>query len=93
MQGKNLRLALLLSLSLILGVAILYIFSPLIRMVLFSILGRTILKTSESGGIGAVAGGVSQSLVNALALLASLYVLILVAILIKRGPKDRRSRQ
>jgi hypothetical protein len=93
MNSKTFRLMLLLLLSLILGGAILYICFPLIEMILFSILGRTILKTSESGGIGAVAGGMSQLLVNVLALLVSLCVLILVAILIKRGTKDRRSQQ
>jgi len=90
---KNLRLAFLLFLSLTLGFAIFYICYPLIAVVMSSLLSRTISTTGESSGIAVVAGGVSQSVMNAFLLLATLCFLILVAILIKRSRQNHRSRQ
>jgi len=85
MIGRNALLALLLSLPLTLALGFLYALSPLI-LAMLSFLWKGITSSAgETGGIGAVAGGVSVSFSKMLALVAAILFLIIFAVLQKRS--------
>lgn len=85
--GRNILLALLLSLVLTLVIAVFYTFSPMITAIL-SLLWRGIVSRGpESSGVGAVAGGVSESFLKVLVLVAPILFFIILALLHKRSLK------
>ena len=84
---KNILLALLLSLSLTLVVAACYTFYPVILLILSSLWNR-IASQPESNGIAAVAGGVSESFLKVLVVVAPILFFIIFGLLQKRTVKS-----
>jgi hypothetical protein len=82
MTTRNILLALLLSFALTFVVAIIYTFYPLISVLLSNASGG-----AETGGIGAVAGGVSSSFLFALLVVEPILFLTIFALLQRRGAK------
>lgn len=85
--ARNILLALLLSLALTFTLAFLYAFYPLILGVLSLVWKGITSSGPQTGGIGAVAGGVSVSLTKTLAVAAALF-LIIFPLLQKRSAKQ-----
>ena len=79
MTGRNIFLALMLSVPLTFVVVIAYTFYPFI-----SVLLSNALSSSGTGGVGAVAGGVSSLFLSAL-LVAPILFLIIFALLQRRS--------
>ena len=82
--GRNILLALLLSLSLTLVFAALYTFYPVLSLILSSLWNRIASSQPDSSGIAAVAGGVSGSFLRALVVVAPALFFIIFALLQKR---------
>lgn len=82
MRTRNILLALLLSFALTFVVAIVFTFYPLI-----SVLLSNASSGSETGGIGAVAGGVSSPFFFALLVVEPVLFLIIFALLQRSGTK------
>ena len=80
MRTRNILLALLLSFTLTFVVLIVFMFYPLIPVLL-----SEASSGSETGGIGAVAGGVSSSFLFALLIVEPVLFLIIFALLQRRG--------
>ena len=86
--GRNLLLALALSLSLTLVFATFYTFYPVISLILSALWNRIASSQPESSGIAAVAGGVSESFLMVLAIVAPILFFIIFALLQKRTVKN-----
>jgi len=86
--GKNILLALLLSLSLTLVVAACYTFYPVILLILSSLWNRIASSQPDSNGIAAVAGGVSESFLKVLVVVAPILFFIIFGLLQKRTVKS-----
>ena len=86
--ARNILLALFLSLGVTFVSAILYAFSPLIAASLGLVLNSIVSSGPQTGGIGAVAGGVSPSFLNVLLILAFVLFLIIFVLLQKRVEKN-----
>jgi hypothetical protein len=84
---RNIFLALFLSLGLTLVSGVLYAFYPLMSASLGSLWGAIFSTGPQTGGIGAVAGGVSESFLKVLLILALVLFLIIFPVLQKRIPK------
>jgi hypothetical protein len=85
--GRNILLALLLSLFMTLVIAVFHTFSPVIAAIL-SLLWRGIVSRGpETNGVVAVAGGVSESFLKVLVLVAPILFFIILALLHKRSLK------
>ena len=87
MIGKNLLLAFVLSLLLTLALAFLYTFYPILLALLGLIWQGITSKGPQTGGIGAVAGGVSKSFLITLVIVVAVSFLIIFAVLQKRSRK------
>lgn len=85
--GKNLLRALLLSLFLTIVIAVFYTFSPVIVAIFSFLLRGIISRGPESSGVVAVAGGVSESFLQVLVLVAPILFIIILALLHKRSLK------
>ena len=83
--GRNILLALLLSWSLTLLLGVLYTFYPLISLILTGLWNRIASSQQDSSGIVAVAGGVSQSFLKMLVIVAPILFFIIFALLQKRA--------
>jgi hypothetical protein len=83
---RNVLLALLVSLTLTFVAAAVYVLYPLARVILLAYSGGT----AGSGGVGAVAGGVSESLLLILLLCEPLLFLVVFALLRRRRAKVSR---
>jgi hypothetical protein len=79
--------ALLLSLSLTLLLGALYTFYPLIALILTGLWNRIASSQPDSGGIVAIAGGVSESFLMVLMAVATILFIIIFASLQKRTVK------
>ena len=86
--ARNIFLAVFLSLVLTFVSAVLYTFYPLIAASLGLALNSIVSSGPQTGGIGAVAGGVSASFLNVLLILAFVLFLIIFALLQKRIEKN-----
>lgn len=82
MRTRNILLALMLSLTLTFVVAIVFTFYPLI-----SVLFSNVSSSSETEGIGAVAGGVDSFFFYALFIVEPVLFLTIFALLQRRGAK------
>jgi hypothetical protein len=81
MAGRNILLALLLSLPLTIAFGVLYTFYPLILAAL-SLIWRGIASNGpQTGGIGAVAGGVSVSFLKMLVISDAIIFLLIFGLL------------
>ena len=87
-SGRNILLALFLSLCLTLGFAAFYTFYPVISLILSSLWHRIASSQPDTSGIAAVAGGVSESFLAMLLVVASILFCIIFALLQKRTVKD-----
>ena len=87
MIGRNILLALSLSLPLTLALAVLYTFYPLILAILRIVWKGIVSSGPQSSGIGAVAGGVSESFLKTLVIVAAVIFLLIFALLQKRSMK------
>ncbi len=85
--ARNIFLAFFLSLGLTFVSAVLYTFYPLIAAG-FGLAWNSVSRSPQTGGIGAVAGGVSASFLNVLIILAFLLFLIIFALLQRRIEKN-----
>lgn len=85
--ARNIFLALSISLGLTFVSAVLYTFYPLIAASLGLVLNSIVSSGPQTGGIGAVAGGVSASFLNVLLILAFVLFLIIFALLQRRIEK------
>jgi hypothetical protein len=86
--GRNIMLALLLSLSLTLMVAAFYTFYPVILLILSSLWNRIASSQPDSNGIAAVAGGVSESFLKVLVVVGLIVFFIIFRLLQKRTAKS-----
>ncbi len=82
MTARNIVLALLLSFALTFVGTILYVFSPAIASLLSSQ-----SNSAETGGIGAVAGGVSSFFLSVLLIVEPILFLSIFALLQRKGTK------
>jgi len=82
MITRNILLALLLSFALSFVVAILYVFYPVIALLLSSA-----SNSAETRGIGAVAGGVSSFFLSMLLIVEPILFLSIFALLQRKGTK------
>lgn len=87
MIAKNILLALLLALPLTFALAFLYTFYPIILAILSLVWKGIVSSGPQTGGIGAVAGGVSVSSLKTLVIVAAILFLIIFALLQKRSMK------
>jgi hypothetical protein len=85
---RNIFLALFLSLGLTFVSAVLYTFYPLIAASIGMVWKSILSSGPNTGGIGAVAGGVSGSFLNVVLIVAFVLFLIILAILQKRIEKN-----
>ncbi len=86
--ARNIFLAFFLSLGLTFVSAVLYTFYPLIAAGFGLAWNSIVSRGPQTGGIGAVAGGVSASFLNVLIILAFLLFLIIFALLQRRIEKN-----
>jgi hypothetical protein len=87
-SGRNILLALFLSLFLTLVFAAFYTFYPVISLILGSLWNGIASSQPDSNGIAAVAGGVSESFLAVLVVLAPILFCIIFALLQKRTVKN-----
>jgi len=86
--GRNILVALVLSLSLTLVLGAAYTFYPLISLILTSLWNRIASSQPDSNGIAVVAGGVSESFLRALVVVAPILFFIIFGLLQKRTVKN-----
>jgi H+/Cl- antiporter ClcA len=86
--GRNILIALLLSLFLTLVLGAFYTFYPVILLILASLWNRIASSQQDSNGIAAVAGGVSESFLMVLVVVAPILFFIIFALLQKRTMKN-----
>ena len=87
MIGRNMLLAVLLSLPLTLALAVLYTFYPLISAILRTVWKGISSSSPHSSGVAVVAGGVSESFLKTLVIVAAIIFLLIFALLQKRSMK------
>jgi hypothetical protein len=87
MTGRNMLLALLLSLPLTLALTVLYTFYPLISAILSLVWTGIASSGADTSGVVAVAGGVSGSFLKMLVILGAVIFLIVFSLLQKRSMK------
>ena len=85
--GRNILLALLLSLSLTPLLGAFYTFYPLISLILIGLWNRLASSQPESSGIAVIAGGVSEPSLMVLMAVATILFIIIFALLQKRTVK------
>ena len=86
--ARNLLLALFRSLGVTFVSAILYAFYPIMAAGLGLVLNSIVSSGAQTGGIGAVAGGVSTSFLKTLLILGFVLFLIIFVLLQKRIEKN-----
>ena len=86
---RNLSLSLILSVALTFIGAVLYVFSPILKLILGPFL-RTVFPTAESSGIAAVAGGVSATVFSVALVTAVILFLVIFTLLQRRSRAGER---
>ena len=86
--GRNILVALLLSLCLTLLLGAFYTFYPVVSLILTGLWNRIASSQPDSNGIAAVAGGVSESFLKMLVVVAPVLFIIIFALLQKRTVKN-----
>lgn len=81
-------LALLLSLPLTIGLAVLYTFYPLISAILSAVWQGISLSGPQSSGVGAIAGGGSAPFLTTFVIVAVIIFLLIFALLQKGSMKQ-----
>lgn len=82
--GRNILVALVLSLSLTLVLGAVYTFYPVISLILTSLWNRIASSQPDSNGIAVVAGGVSESFLRVLVVVAPILFFMIFGLLQKR---------
>jgi uncharacterized membrane protein len=86
--GRNILLALFLSSSLTLVFAVFYTFYPVISLILRGLWNGIVSSRPDSNGIAAVAGGISESFLGVLVVVAPILFFIIFTLLQKRTMKN-----
>jgi|GEM_PF-3808819 len=86
--GRNILVALVLSLSLTLVLGAVYTFYPVISLILTSLWNRIASSQPDSNGIAVVAGGVSESFLRVLVVVAPILFFMIFGLLQKRTVKN-----
>lgn len=84
---RNLFLSLILSIVLTLAGIVLYVFYPILRLVLRSFFGSAFSSDAHSHGIAVVAGGVSATVFPIALLTAAVLFLVIFTLLQRRSRK------
>jgi len=87
---RNLFLSLLLSIVLTLTGTVLYVFYPILRLVLGTFFSRAFSSDAHSDGIAVVAGGVSETVFPIALFIAAALFLVIFTLLQRRSRKQTR---
>jgi uncharacterized membrane protein len=87
---RNLSLSLILSVILTFIGAVLYVFSPILKLIFGNFLTRIFTTNAETSGIAVVAGGVSASIFPVALLTAVILFLIIFTLLQRRSRAGKR---
>ena len=87
MMVRNLFLSLILSLALTFVVTVLYIFYPVLSLLISGLLQSLFSRDAQTGGIAAVAGGVSGTFLSTAMILALAVFFVIFALLQTRSSR------